>query len=183
MVLAAAYRDRGISRAAGVLIIAAYVVFAASLLAMAYAPWMRPWMAAAAGLAAAAAFCVRLAARPAPGTRNRESLLPGWRVGRIWAIGLALTVLVAAADAALGHRVVLIGLLIVGPCGVLITGRWVPTGLTGLCAVGLAVALGVPDGIWGTATHLAFLAAVAVVALVATLAAAVIQGHRALRLP
>jgi hypothetical protein len=81
---------------------------------------------------------------------------------------------VAAADAGLGHRVVLIGLLIVGPCSVLLTGRWVLTGLTGLFAIGLAVALGIPDGIWGTSTHLAFLAAVTVVALAATLAAAII---------
>jgi hypothetical protein len=69
---------------------------------------------------------------------------------------------------------VLIGLLIIGPCSVLLTGRWVRTGLTGLLAIGLAVALGIPDGIWGTGTHLAFLAAVAVVTLTATLAAAVI---------
>jgi hypothetical protein len=32
-----------------------------------------------------------------------------------------------------------------------------------------------PDGIWGTGTHLVFLAAVAAVALVSTLAAAVIE--------
>jgi hypothetical protein len=47
--------------------------------------------------------------------------------------------------------------------------------LTGLCVIGLAVALGIPDGIWGTRTHLVFLAAVAAVALVSTLAAAVIE--------
>ncbi len=68
----------------------------------------------------------------------------------------------------------LIGLLIVGPCSVLLTGRWVLTGLTGLFAIGLAVALGIPDGNWGTSTHLAFLAAVTVVALAVTLAAAII---------
>jgi len=105
-------------------------------------------------------------------------LLPGWPVRRLWVLGLASSVAVAAADAALGSRLVLIGLLIVGPCCVLLTGRWVPTGLTGLWAVGLAVILGVPDGIWGTATHLAFLAAVASVALVSTLAAAVISTLR-----
>ncbi|MGP7998674.1 MAG: hypothetical protein ACLPKI_15360 [Streptosporangiaceae bacterium] len=42
-------------------------------------------------------------------------------------------------------------------------------------AIGLALALGLPDGIWGTSTHLVFLAAVAAVALVGTLAAAVIE--------
>jgi hypothetical protein len=99
---------------------------------------------------------------------------PGWTAGRLWALGLALTVAVAAADAGLGHRVVLIGLLIVGPCSALLTFRWVRTGLPGLFAIGLAVVLGIPDGIWATTTHLAFLAAVTVVALAATLAAAVI---------
>ena len=75
----------------------------------------------------------------------------------------------------LGHRVVLIGLLIIGPCCALLTGRWVPTALTGLWVIGLAVILGVPDGIWGTTTHLAFLGAVIVVALATTVAAAVIR--------
>ena len=84
----------------------------------------------------------------------------------------------AAADAALGHRVVLIGLLIIGPCCALLTGRWLPTGLTGLWVIALAVVLGVPDGIWGTSIHLVFLAAVTAVACVSTLAAAVISIRR-----
>jgi cation:H+ antiporter len=109
---------------------------------------------------------------------SAQSLLPGWPVRRLWILGLALCVAVAAADAALGSRLVLIGLLIVGPCCVLLTGRWILTGLTGLWAVGLAVILGVPDGIWGTGTHLAFLAAVTAVALASTLAAAVISTLR-----
>ena len=106
---------------------------------------------------------------------DRKSLLPGWSVRRLWILGLALTAMVAATDAVLGARVVLIGLLIIGPCSVLLTGRWVPTGLTGLWAIGLAVGLGIPDHIWGTSIHLAFLAAVAVVALANTAAAAVIE--------
>ena len=81
----------------------------------------------------------------------------------------------AAIDAVLGNRVILIGLLIVGPFCVLLTGRWVPTGLTGVCVTGLAVALGFPDGIWGTDIFFIWLASVAVVALAATAAAAFIQ--------
>ena len=69
----------------------------------------------------------------------------------------------------------LVGLLIVGPCCVLLTGRWVPTGLTGLWVIGLAAVLGIPDGIWGTGTHLVFLGAVAGVALISTAAAAFIE--------
>ena len=106
------------------------------------------------------------------------SLVPGWPVGQLWALGLALSLAVAAADAALGVRVVLIGLLIIGPCCVLLTGRWVPTGLTGLCVIGLALALGIPDGIWGTSTQLAFLAAVTVVSVATTCAAAIISSRK-----
>lgn len=88
---------------------------------------------------------------------------------------MAVSCIVAAADAALGHRAVLIGLLMVGPCCLVLTGRWVPTALTGLWVTGLAVALGLPDGIWGTAMFFIWLGAVAVVALASTAAAAVLQ--------
>ena len=52
------------------------------------------------------------------------------------------------------------------------------TALTGLWAISLAIVLGMPDGIWASATHLAFIAAVASVALVTTAAAAVISNAR-----
>jgi cation:H+ antiporter len=112
---------------------------------------------------------------------SRASLLPSWPVRRLWIIGMALSLMVAVIDAGLGHRVVLIGLLIIGPCCVLLTGRWVPTGLAGMWATGLAILLGIPDGIWGTGTFVAFLAAVAVVAGVATAAAAFIENRRPMR--
>jgi len=104
-------------------------------------------------------------------------LLPGWSAGRLWALSLLLPILVAGVDAALGY-LVLIGLLIVGPCTALLTGRWVLTALTGLWAIGLAVVLGLPDGIWASTTHLAFIAAVASVALATTAAAALISNAR-----
>jgi len=109
---------------------------------------------------------------PGPG---QESLLAGWPVRKLWVLGLAASLIVAAIDAALGNRAILIGLLIVGPCCVVLTGRWVPTGLTGLWVTGLAAALGFPDGIWGTAIFFTWLGAVAVVALASTAAAAFIQ--------
>jgi hypothetical protein len=114
---------------------------------------------------------------PASGAARarRESLLPGWPVRRLWALSLLLPLLVACVDAALGPVVVLIGLLIVGPCSALLTGRWLPTALTGLWVIGLAIVLGIPDGIWASATHLAFITAVASVALVTTAAAALIS--------
>jgi cation:H+ antiporter len=109
---------------------------------------------------------------------RRDSLLPGWPVGRLWTLSLLLPVLVAGIDAALGPMVVLIGLLIVGPCSALLTGRWLPTALTGLWVIVLAVILGIPDGIWASATHLAFIAGVASVALVTTAAAVLISNAR-----
>jgi len=90
-------------------------------------------------------------------------------------LGLEITLIVAAIDAALGNRVILIGLLILGPCCVLLTGRWVPTALTGLWVTGLAVVLALPDGIWGTVIFFTWLAAVTMVALISTIAAAVIE--------
>jgi hypothetical protein len=107
--------------------------------------------------------------------RSSDSTPWGWSANRVTALALGLTALVAGSDALVGHRLILIGLLIVGPCCALLTGRWAQTALAGACAVGLAVILGVPDRIWGTAAHLAFLAAVLVVALVNTLAALIIE--------
>ena len=103
--------------------------------------------------------------RWSPGGRSGSSGCSAWRFRPA----------IAITDAVLGHRVILIGLLIAGPCCVLLTGRWIPTGLTGLWVIGLAVVLGLPDAIWGTSTHLAFLAAVAAVAMVGTVAAALIE--------
>jgi cation:H+ antiporter len=229
-VLALTYHDHGLHRPVGAAVIAAYLVFAGSLLASAYATGPASRIAAPAGAAAAAAIGAGLiltrrrrpagaktrrgqpplpgtvATRPRQGTlpeasanghvtagrRSRiprpkpsaaaaRSLLPGWTTRKLWALGLALSCTTAAADAVLGHRVVLIGLLIVGPCCVLLTGRWVPTGLTGLWVTGLAVILGIPDHMWGTSTHLAFLAAVAAVALATTIAAALIQTRQLVR--
>jgi cation:H+ antiporter len=202
--LAFAYRDGGISRGIGSLVIAAYLVFTGSVLVSAYAAGGGSRIVLAAGAAVLVVFAGLLAfgrRRPAGADRgrapeqapvpvpapmpvpvpgpgpgpDRESMLPGWSVQRLWALALVLPVLVAATDAALGRRVVLIGLLIIGPCCAVLTGRWVVTGLTGLWVIGLAVVLGVPDGIWGTSTQLVFLAAVTTVAGISTLAAAVIS--------
>ena len=120
--------------------------------------------------------------QPSHSRPGQESLLAAWPVNRLWVIGLAASFIVAAIDAALGNRAVLIGLLIVGPCCVVLTGRWVPTALTGLWVTGLAVALGLPDGIWGTAIFFIWLGAVAMVALASTAAAVLIQALGPVRL-
>ena len=184
VILAFAYRDRGIWRVVGILVIAAYGVFAGSVLGLAYAGPQAVHGTIVAGLIVAVVFAVWLAMGPRPDSGNKEpgpargSLLAGWPVRRLWILGLAISFIVAAIDAALGNRVVLIGLLTAGPCCVLLTGRWIPTALTGVWVIGLAAALGIPDGIWGTAIHFTWLSAVAAVALASTVAATVIQGRR-----
>ena len=178
--LVLAYGDRGLRRDAGALIVAGYIVFVGSLLTTLHDPSLHP------GILIAGAAVVALAAVIRPGLghllrslEGQESLLPGWSVHRLWALGVASTALVAAVDALLGSRIILIGLLIVGPCWALLTGRWLPTALTAGWTVVLAVLLGVPDGIWATEVHLAFLAAVVAVALANTAAAAVTDRRRA----
>jgi cation:H+ antiporter len=197
VVLGFAYRDSGIRRPIGIVIVIAYVIFAGSIISVALAGRLGIAVSAGSAVIIAAGASLVLKRRgseplispgplangrawpsrqawPPQGLAGARSLLPGWTVGRIWLVGLGMTLFVAATDAALGSHVVLIGLLIVGPCVVLLTGRWIPTGLTGVLAAGLAVALGIPDGIWGTTTHLDFLAAVVAVALATTVAAAAI---------
>jgi len=106
---------------------------------------------------------------------RRASLLPGWTARRLWAASMIAVSAVAAIDAATGHRVLLIGLLVIGPCIALLTGRWLPASITGAWACGLAVFLGVPDRIWATSTHLAFISATTIVAAAAAAGAAIID--------
>ena len=198
-VLLLAWRHRGLSRREGAVIIAAYAAFTVSLVLSGYGASgdgvlvvglgllsflvlltaMRP---AAAKGAPGAATEVSLnghkprsgpVATPVPG---RASLVPQWPVRRVWAVSMITTAVIAAADAATGHHVILIGLLIAGPCIALVTGHWLPTTTAGAWACGLAVVLGLPDGIWATTTHVAFVAAVALVAVATAVASAVI-GH------
>ena len=108
-------------------------------------------------------------------------MIVGWPIMRIWCLAFAISTAIAAAAAILGHHVILIGLLIVGPCCGLLTGRWIHTATVGAWTVALAVALGVPDRIWGSWTHLAFLGAVTIVAVVSAASAALIERVHAIR--
>jgi phosphoserine phosphatase RsbU/P len=67
---------------------------------------------------------------------------------------VGITTAVAVADALLGARLVLIGLLIAGPMLAAIRLDGPRTGLVAAYALGLAVALRPVDHIWGTADHL-----------------------------
>jgi cation:H+ antiporter len=201
--LALAWWHKGLSRRQGAAIIVAYAVFTVSLVITGYglpgatALKVGLGVLAVAPLAAAIARGTRHSRRdtdsprprsltrrkPAGGTTANTpprgaSLLPGWTARRLWVISMIAAGLVAVVDATTGHRVVLIGLLIVGPCLALLTGRWLPAAATGIWACGLAVLLGLPDGIWATSTHLAFISATTLVAATAAVGAGMIDRVR-----
>lgn len=94
---------------------------------------------------------------------------------RLAALGSVLVVAIAAVDALLGPRVILLELLIVGPCCGVRTHRAVLTAALGLFTLVCSVAVAVPDAIWLTPTQLAFTLGIGVVSLVATLVAALIE--------
>jgi cation:H+ antiporter len=185
-----AYADRGLRRPEGIAIIAGYLVFVAVLLAAVHTGVIQTglalWPALGFALVCAGLLATRRAHSaqaddgdsPDPAGDGRQSLLPGWTITRIWQTSLLLSLFVATCDAVTGRHLILIGALIVGPCCALLTGRWVPTALAGLWALGLGTATAVPDGIWATAEQYTFLAAVAIVTAVSTLSAGLIQWRR-----
>ena len=87
--------------------------------------------------------------RPPHGGAGRSGVW-GWASKYVWRLSVAIMLLITAADALLGPRVILIGLLMVGPCCALFSARRVSTAQAGVIAVGLALLLALPDGIWGT---------------------------------
>jgi len=184
--LALAYRGRGLGRASGMAIIAGYLAFVTALVLAVEQGAVRPATAVfpAAAVAGAGALLLTWPAqrRSAPATPGglwqRESVLPGWSTGRLWRLSLIVSAAVAACDAATGPHLILIGLLIAGPCCALLTARWALTAAASGFAVVLAVVLGVPDQIFATVTQYAFLAAVAAVGTTATIGAAVLQHQR-----
>jgi hypothetical protein len=104
--------------------------------------------------------------------------LENWSANRVWLVAITLSSTIAACDSLLGRRVILIGLLIVGPCCALLAGRWAMTASTGVWVLLLALLLGIPDGIWATKTHAILIAAIAAVSVTATVTAALIERNR-----
>lgn len=129
LALAFAYRDRGLVRVPGVLIIAGYLAFVAALLISTGQHALRP------------AAAIAVAAWP---SRSQASLLPGWSTSRVWQASVALCAVIAACDAASSPHLILIGVLITGPCCALLTARWALTGAVSCFALTLGVALGIP---------------------------------------
>jgi cation:H+ antiporter len=188
LALAFAYQGNGLSSLPGAVIIAGYLAFVAAVGITVAQDGVRPAAAivpAAVIAASAAALLARSAGRPARGARaglpawwRRESLLPGWSTGRLWAASMLACLVIAACDAASGPHLILIGLLICGPCCALLTARWPLTAASAIFAAALGVVLGIPDQIFATATQYAFVAAVAVTGTVSTLGAAALQHRR-----
>jgi cation:H+ antiporter len=186
LALALAYRGRGLGRVSGAAIIAGYLAFVTALVITVEQGGVSPAATVfpAAPVAAASALLLTWPAhwRTVPvhpgGLWQRESVLPGWSIGRLWRLSLIVCAVVAACDAASGPHLILIGLLIAGPCCALLTARWTLTAVAGGFAVVLGVVLGVPDQIFATVTQYAFLAAVAAVGTTATAGAAVLQRQR-----
>jgi cation:H+ antiporter len=172
LALALAYRGRGLGRAAGAVIIAGYLAFVAALLIAVAEGGVRPATALFPAALIAAAGVVLLAW---PDGRREDSLLPGWSIGRLWWLSLILSAVIAACDAASGPHLILIGVLIAGPCCALLTGRWALTAAATVVDLALGGLLGVPDQIFATVTQYACLALVAAVGAAATVGAAVLQ--------
>jgi hypothetical protein len=186
LALTLAYRGQGLGRVAGTVIIAGYLVFVTAVVitveqgAVGTAAAIFP----AVAVAGAGALLLTwppltrgLGAGPA-GLWQRESVLPGWSIVRLWRLSLVLCCVVAACDAASGPHLILIGLLIAGPCCALLTARWALTAAASGVAVAFGIVLGLPDQIFATVTQYAFLAAVAVAGTTATVGAAVLQHRR-----
>jgi cation:H+ antiporter len=185
LTLAFAYHGHGLTRLPGAVIMAGYLAFVAALSVSVAEVRVRPAtvvVAAAVIATAGAALLARPAGRlrraaPAglPAWWRRESLLPGWSTGRLWVASLLTCLVIAGCDAASGRHLILIGLLIFGPCCAQLTARWPLTAACAGFAVALGIALGVPDQIFATATQYAFVAAVAAVGTASTAGAAVLQ--------
>ena len=186
LALALAFRGRGLGRLSGAAIIAGYLAFVTALIITVEQGGVRPAAAVfpAAAIAGAGALLLtwpprsRIVATDPGGLWQRESVLPGWSIGRLWRLSLISCGVIAACDAASGPHLILIGLLVIGPVGALLTGRWTLTAAASCLAVALGVALGVPDQIFATVTQYVFLAAVAAVGTTATAGAAVLQHQR-----
>ena len=88
----------------------------------------------------------------------------------LWQLGMAWSSAAAVVDVWTGRRLVLSGLVLIGPCCVLLTGRWLRTAVAGAWAVSLVVVLGIPDGIWGTGLERLLIGLAVLVAVSSTLA-------------
>jgi cation:H+ antiporter len=200
-----AYRDGRLGRATGWLVMSSYAAFAAVVLTAGLRGTLDRYTILGPGIALAAVSAILLIrpGRISPvggaplsfgadrqssapwsgigtssnGSRRpgRQTLLRGWSVDRLSVLAVVLSGTVAASDALLGHRVVLIGALVVGPCTAVLTARWSRTAILSGWALAVGLLLGVPDRIWARPEHFAFLGAVGIVGIVLTGVTAIVE--------
>ena len=189
LALALAFRGRGLGRMSGAVIIAGYLAFVTALIITVEQGRVRPATAIIPAAVITAAGAVLLtwppgrAATASPGGLwQQQSVLPGWSIGRLWRLSLISCAVIAACDTVSGPHLILIGLLVIGPVGALLTARWTLAATASGVAIALGVVLGVPDQIFATLTQYIFLASVAAVGTTATVGAAILQ-HRRSSLP
>jgi cation:H+ antiporter len=194
VVLVLAYRDRGLRRHTGIVVLAAYLLFVLTLGPVARGNLSALVLAGPAILVLAwtAILVLAPAKEHRPGLASEDPVSgngnvhhrsfvgwtpesSGWSPRRVTLLGCVLVAAVAATDAALGARVILVGLLVVGPCCGVLTQRGRLAAVLGVLAFAAALAVAVPDGIWFTSTQLAFTTGIGAVAVVATGAATAIE--------
>jgi hypothetical protein len=113
--------------------------------------------------------------RPFGFVRADSSTQRGWASQSGLKLSIALMLLITTTDALLGPRVILIALLMLGPCCALLSARWKSTAFAGIVAIALAFLLALPDGIWDTVGQFALTGAVLIVAVACTWAAGVLE--------
>ena len=173
LALALAFRGRGLGRLSGAAIIAGYLAFVTALVITAAQGSVRPAAAMFPAAVITAAGVGPSAAGPG-GLWQRESVLPGWSIGRLWRLSLICCGVIAAS----GPHLILTGLLVIGP-RLRAADRPVDADRRGQLACRRArVALGVRTRIFATITKYLFLAAVAAVGTTATAGAAVLRHQR-----
>src|SRR5215472_16720256 len=103
-VLALAWRHKGLTRASGAAIVAAYAGFVGCVLASSQA--VPGGTALVLGLNALSVAALLPALWPPRAGRppRRAALVPAWTARRVWAVSMIAASVVAAADAATGHR-------------------------------------------------------------------------------
>lgn len=188
--LAFAYRHSALTRLPGAAIIGGYLVFVAALIVSTARGEVSVLVATVPALVVGAVSLPILARPEEPGSALARLRAPTTTAQsttsapvsdtqrQAWYAALTLCLVIAAVDAATGHHIILMGLLALGPCCAVLTGRWRRTAAIGALALGLGVLLGVPDQVFATYIQYTFLAAIAVVAIAATAGAAVIEHHR-----
>jgi hypothetical protein len=98
-----------------------------------------------------------------------------WSRRSLTAVAVGYVTAIAVVDGLLGARLILTGLLVVGPVLAAVSGRPRATVVVSAAAIALAVALGAPDEIWMTAEHAIWIGVVSIVAIITVVVLAIVK--------